>query len=99
MIEHIVVFKFNEKITPDKETELLNKLLAFKGQIPGIVDLSAGLNTTKETGNIHGYSLGLRVSFQDQTSLDNYGPHPVHQDFVKSLDGILDGVVVVDYPF
>jgi hypothetical protein len=98
MFEHIVIFKFNAAITPAREKELLDKLLAFKGAIPGIVDLSAGINITEETDNIHGYSLGLRVTFESREALREYGPHPVHQAFVKSLDGLLENVVVVDYP-
>ena len=98
MIEHIVVFKFYDKVSLEQEQKLLNKLLAFKGSIPGIVDISAGINQTEEKENMHGFSLGLRVTFQDRESLREYGPHPVHQDFVKSLDGILEKVIVVDYP-
>jgi len=98
MYEHIVVFKLNANVTTAKQQELLNQLLAFRGQIPGVVDLSAGINVTDETDNIHGYTLGLRVTFQDLESLRSYGPHPLHQTFVQSLDGIVENVVVVDYP-
>ncbi|GAA3331403.1 hypothetical protein GCM10020331_087870 [Ectobacillus funiculus] len=31
-----------------KEQDLLNQLKAFKGRIPGIVELTAGINTTGE---------------------------------------------------
>jgi len=98
MIDHLVLFKFNDKLTPDKESELLAKLLAFRGRIPGIVQLTAGRNVTKETDNIRGYTLALRVTFENQDALDAYGPHPVHRDFVASLDGVLDSVIVADYP-
>ncbi|WP_274362941.1 Dabb family protein [Paenibacillus thermotolerans] len=98
MYEHLVVFKFNGNITPDKQQDLLDRLLSFRGRIPGIVDMSAGINVTEETENIHGYSLGLRVTFESLDALRAYGPHPVHQQFVKSLDGILENVVVADYP-
>ncbi|MGO4501188.1 Dabb family protein, partial [Paenibacillus sp. 2RAB27] len=64
----------------------------------GIFDISAGINVTEETENIKGYTLGLRVTFEDLASLRSYGPHPVHQEFVKALDGILENVIVVDYP-
>ncbi|MBD2870573.1 Dabb family protein [Paenibacillus arenilitoris] len=98
MYEHLVAFKFNDGITPAKRQELLDQLLAFRGRIPGIVDLSAGINVTEEAENVHGFTLGLRVTFEDRASLQAYGPHPVHQAFVKSLDGLLDNVIVVDYP-
>jgi hypothetical protein len=53
-------------------------LLAFKGRIPGIVDITAGLNVTEESSSIHkpGYHLGLLFTFEDQEALRQYGPHP-----------------------
>jgi hypothetical protein len=98
MIEHLVLFRFNERITKDKENELLTKLLGFKAKIPGIVHITAGINSTKELENQHGFTIGLRVTFQDEEALQQYGPHPVHQDFVQSLSGFLEQVIVVDYP-
>ncbi len=98
MYEHMVFFKFNDKITFEKEQELLVSLQAFKGEIPGIIDLTAGFNVTEEKENHHGYSLGLRVTFENKQALDQYGPHPIHQRFVNLLDGIITSVVVVDYP-
>jgi hypothetical protein len=98
MYEHLVLFKFNDSLTPKKEQELLEKLKAFKGRIPGIVELTAGINVTEEKENVKGYTLGLRVTFVDKDALIAYGPHPVHQDFVQSLPGVIEDVIVVDYP-
>ena len=81
----------------EKEQELLDELYAFKGVIPGIVNITAGVNLREEAENAHGYSIGLRVTFENLDALRQYGPHLVHQQFVKNLDGILDKVVVVDY--
>lgn len=98
MYEHLVVFRFRPDVPTAKQQELLDQLLAFRGAIPGIAQLTAGINVTEETGNIHGFSLGLRITFENQDALRAYGPHPIHQAFVRSLDGILEKVVVVDYP-
>jgi hypothetical protein len=98
MFEHLVSFKFKEKLSASKEKELLDALYSLPLQIPGIVQLTAGNNETSETGNIQGYTLGLRVTFTDKQALLDYGPHPAHQSFVSLLDGILDNVIVIDYP-
>ncbi len=98
MYEHIVAFKFNANYQPQEEHRLVETLLALKDQVPGIVELTAGVNTTEETDNIHGYTLGLRVTFEDQEALRLYGPHPAHQAFVQLLEGIIENVVVIDYP-
>lgn len=98
MYEHMVFFKFNEKITPEKEQELLKKLLALKGSIPGIIELTAGFNVTEEEDRKQGYTLGLRVTFESKKALQAYGPHPDHQEFVQSLSDVAADVIVVDYP-
>ncbi|WP_054027775.1 Dabb family protein [Bacillus sp. FJAT-28004] len=98
MYEHLVSFKFKEKLSSSKEQQLLNALYSLQTEVPGIIDLTAGCNVTTETDNIQGYTLGLRVTFTDQQSLLAYGPHPAHQHFVSMLDGLLDNVIVVDYP-
>ncbi|MNN67557.1 Stress responsive A/B Barrel Domain protein [compost metagenome] len=98
MYEHLVAFKFNENYNPQSEEKLLQTLLALKDAIPGIVELTAGVNATEETENIHGYTLGLRVTFADQEALRQYGPHPAHRHFVELLEGIIENVIVVDYP-
>jgi hypothetical protein len=97
MYEHIVMFKFNENFTPEKEQDLLSQLKEFKGKIPGIIELTAGINVTEEVENKHGYTMGLRVTFRAKQELDNYLPHPIHQEFVSSLDGVIDNIIVADY--
>ncbi len=94
----MVFFKFNESVKKEKEQELLNKLQNLKGTIPGIVELTVGHNVTEEVEHYHGYSLGLRVTFENKEALERYGPHPLHQEFVDSLDGLIASVIVVDYP-
>lgn len=98
MYEHLVSFKLNDKITTVKQQELVAQLLALQEQIPGIVDLTAGINVTEETDHIQGFTLGLRVTFEDQEALRAYGPHPAHQAFVTSLNEWVENVIVVDYP-
>lgn len=98
MYEHLVSFKLNDKITTVKQQELVAQLLALQEQIPGIVDLTAGINVTEETDHIQGFTLGLRVTFEDQEALRSYGPHPAHQAFVASLNEWVENVIVVDYP-
>ncbi|OBZ14670.1 stress protein [Bacillus sp. FJAT-27264] len=98
MFEHLVLFKFNANYDPATGPQLVETLLSFKGEIPGIVQITAGVNETEETDNMRGYTLGLRVTFENKEALHQYGPHPKHQDFVQMLTGILDNVVVADYP-
>ncbi|GAE94940.1 stress responsive alpha-beta barrel [Gracilibacillus boraciitolerans JCM 21714] len=98
MYEHLVVFKFKQELSQEKEQELLNKLKSLKKDIPGIITLTTGHNETEEKERAQGYSIGLRVTFESKSALQAYGPHPAHQKFVQQLDGIIEDVIVVDYP-
>ncbi|MFF2910968.1 Dabb family protein [Paenibacillus sp. NPDC057934] len=98
MYEHIVLFKFNEKGTTEKQEQAIRQVQSFKGNIPGIVELSAGINETEETANMNGYALGIRVTFQDQQACRDYMNHPLHQELLQSVGPLVDNVVVVDYP-
>lgn len=98
MFEHLVIFKFNDQTTLAKQQEFVDQLLVLKEKIPGILELTAGINQTEETDRIQGYTIGLRVTFEDQQALRAYGPHPAHQAFVASLNGWVENVIVSDYP-
>ncbi len=95
MIEHIVLFKWQEDTSIEKITEALNALKALKDKIPGIVDLSCGKNFSERN---QGFQHALMVRFNDQTSLDNYFPHPEHQEVVKNyIRPILADILSIDY--
>lgn len=74
-----ILYVYNKKAEA-KEQELLSQLHLFKENIPGIVDLSAGINVTEEVENKHDYTLALRITFENKEALDHYLPHHVHQN-------------------
>lgn len=94
MIEHIVLFKPKTTTTAQQEDELIQMLRAMRGQIPGIVDLSAGRNFS-ERGR--GNTIGLVVRFTDHAALEAYATHPVHLPVVQRVREIMDEVTAVDY--
>ena len=97
--EHMVFFRFKPQVPQSTVDDLMTTLLTFPRTIPGILEMSAGINETEETGNIHGYTLGLRITFEDQQTLRVYQSHSEHQSFIQKLNGILESVIVMDYPF
>ncbi|MFG6118074.1 MULTISPECIES: Dabb family protein [Thalassobacillus] len=93
MIEHIVLVKFSEETTKEQKQELIRRTLNLKHIIPGIVDIQQGLNFSDRS---QGYEVGLTVRFKDRESLENYGPHPAHQEIVSYLKriGMKDSIIV-----
>ncbi|MCV9885573.1 Dabb family protein [Metabacillus halosaccharovorans] len=95
MVEHIVIFKFNETTSVEQQTEAIEKLKNLKNEIYGIVDIQAGLNFSDRS---QGFQVGLTVRFEDKQALEAYGPHEKHQEAVSYLKEIgLSDIVVVDF--
>lgn len=99
MYEHIVLFKFNTSSTAEKQEEVIQTVKSFKTSIPGIIELSAGFNVTEEVENENGYTVGIRITFEDKQASRNYFHHPLHQQFLQNAGSSIDNVIVVDYPF
>ena len=99
MYEHIVLLKLKPNVTIDKQEEVVKYAHAFKDTIPGIVDLSAGINVSEEVEHKQGYTLGIRVTFTDQQACRDYIQHPLHQNLLQRIGPLVEGIVVVDYPF
>lgn len=100
MIEHVVLFRIKASISEEQMHEASVELRKMKDGIPGIVDLSSGIDMNSEKKN-HGYRLGLVVRLQDASALDAYQAHPHHRAVVEKyiLPIVEDngGIVVVDY--
>ncbi len=97
MIEHIVLFKLKPTMTESMIQSFTETLLSMAGQIPGIVEMSAGQNNSPEGLN-QAYDYGMIVRFVDAAARDTYLPHPVHQKIIKeTIEPNIDGVLVLDY--
>jgi hypothetical protein len=95
MVEHIVLIKFSPETTKEQKEELIRRTLRLKNVIPGIMDIQQGFNFSNRS---QGYDIGLTVRFEDKASLDNYGPHPAHQEIVTYLKEIgMEDSIIVDF--
>src|SRR5690625_2037671 len=95
MIEHIVLIKPSPSGNMEQKQELINRTLALKEVIPGIVDIQQGINFLTRS---QGYEIGLTVRFKDRESLESYDSHPAHQKIIAYLKEIgLEDIIVVDF--
>ena len=95
MIEHIVLLKVRAGTPAAAVTAMVEGIASLKAQIPGIVDLSVGSNTSDRN---KGFTHGLVVRFRDKAALEQYLPHPAHQEVVQQrIRPITEDLVVVDY--
>ncbi|KAA9028504.1 Dabb family protein [Niallia endozanthoxylica] len=95
MIEHIVLIKFKNELTDDQLNGLIQQTLSLKDYIPGIIDIQQGRNFSNRS---KGYEIALTARFTDHEALENYLPHPKHQELLKSLTELgLEDTIVVDF--
>ena len=97
MVEHIVLFKWNDDASAESIDAAMTALTGLKGQIEGVLDLSCGANYTDRA---KGYTHGLVVRFDSKASLEAYGPHPAHQHVVQTyINPIRADILALDYEF
>jgi len=93
--DHLVLFKLKPEATDEQKQAALKALKSLKESVPGVLDLSAGLNFSERS---QGFEIGLLVRFSDRAALEAYGPHPAHQAVVRDyINPIKADVIVVDY--
>jgi len=74
-VQHMVWMRFDESLGAQRVRMHLDALVALKGQVPGIVDISAGENFTDRAD---GMTHGLLVTLESKEALKVYAEHPAH---------------------
>ena len=94
MVWHTVWFKFNEGVTDTQKQEMLDGLNDLPDGIDAIQTLACGEDFA---GRAPGYEVGLVVTFADRYGLEEYGPHPYHQNFVAKFKPLWENVLALDF--
>ncbi|MBC7660870.1 MAG: Dabb family protein [Chitinophagaceae bacterium] len=95
MIEHIVLFRCKPGTTDTIREQFVAAARSLKGEIPGILYLSAGTNWSDRSD---GYELALVERFADKKALDAYQIHPYHEKFKSEwVKPHIEKVLAVDY--
>ena len=96
VLRHVVLFKFKEGTDPARIEASERAFAALPAKIPEVRGFEWGMNNSPE-GLDKGLTHCYLITFNSEEDRTTYLPHPDHQAFVKTLDGIIDDVVVVDY--
>jgi len=103
-IMHIVLFEFKPTVELSIIKDVCARMLALKSQClhpkteqPYIVSTVGGRDNSPE-GHQGGFSHGFVTHFDNEEDRSYYlNKDPAHLGFVKSLDGIIQNVRVVDF--
>ena len=96
VLRHVVLFKFKDGTDPARIEKSEKAFAALPSKIPEVRGFEWGLNNSPE-GLDKGLTHCYLITFNSEEDRTTYLPHPDHQAFVKTLDGIVEDVVVVDY--
>lgn len=93
MIQHIVLFKFDDRTTKEQKEEGARRLRHLIHELPGILTIHAGQNYSTRS---KGYSMALTVLFRSEEDHQNYTPSKEHQAVVSYLKqvGLIDSLAV-----
>ncbi len=99
-IKHVVLLKFKPEVTQETIDGLVADFHKIKAQLPGMLDFSIGPNVSKE-GVDKGFTHGFVMTFASAEDLQTYLPHPDHvavkTKIIESLDGGIDGAMIIDW--
>ena len=95
-VKHIAFFKFKADRTPAQIAEVWRIIGDLPKQIPGILGLTWGANTSTE-GLSEGFTHSFVMLFENAAARDAYLPHPAHQAAVAKVVPRLARVVVCDH--
>ena len=99
-VKHVVLLRFKPETSEETVASIFRSLDGLRNKIPGLLDFSGGPYSSPEGLN-RGFTHGFVMTFADESSRDQYLPHPDHevvkQQIVPWLDGGLDGVIAFDW--
>jgi hypothetical protein len=94
MYVHIFAFRFKPGVTVEQQERMLTEIQKLQGRIPGLLETLVGKNSSPRG---QGYELGGVMKFADQTALEAYGAHPLHQQLLVWLLPLIEPIEV-DFP-
>ncbi len=94
--KHMAFFQFKPECTAEDIAEVWRIMEDLPKQIPGILNLTWGENTSTE-GLSDGFTHSFVMLFESAAARDAYLPHPAHQRAVNLVVPKLARVIVCDH--
>jgi hypothetical protein len=96
-VHHLVLFQLVANTSTEETLTMKRDGEELLSRIPGVLSVELGERARGERGeHVKDFDLGLYVKFSDVQALDQYGPHPLHQEFMKRHKGKVKSFRVID---
>ena len=89
MVLHIFALRWKPEATAEDRLRALAAIHAFQGIIPGLLETSAGNNTSPRS---QGYDMGAMMRFTDQAALDAYQQSAPHRTLLEWMVPLVEAI-------
>jgi hypothetical protein len=89
MFIHIFGFRWRPEAVETQKESAKEAILAFRGVIPGLIDVHVGENVSPRN---QGFTFAGLMTFIDKTAADAYTIHPQHQALLDWLVPLIEPV-------
>jgi hypothetical protein len=89
MFIHIFGFKWKPEATEVDKYRASQEILAFRGHIPGLIEVHVGPNVSPRG---QGYTFAGLMTFENKAAADAYTTHPQHLALLQWLKPLIDPV-------
>jgi hypothetical protein len=90
---HIALFKWKPDADPERIDSLLRDVEALADRLPGIVEISCGVNTSRHAD---GYSHVVLVRGESEEAVRGYLDDVEHRAAADVLHAVAEGLIAVD---
>jgi hypothetical protein len=88
---HMFAFRWKPVATEDQKNRAITEISAFRGKIPGLLEVYVGKNTSPRGA---GYETGGVMKFTDAAALAAYTVHPQHKALLAWLLPLIEPIEV-----
>jgi hypothetical protein len=91
MVIHTFILRWKPQATQAHKDRALAEVLAFQGQVPGLLETYAGPNFSTHS---QGHDFGAVMKLSDRAALDAYAISPIHQQLLAWLAPLVEPIDV-----
>ena len=96
-VHHVVLLDLKDDVTPKQVEELITVGEALISHIPGVLEVSINKKARDDLDiHIKDYDLVLYVKWENIETGKVYGPHILHQSFLKLYGPLVASLKIID---
>ena len=95
MLKHVVLMKFKTGVGETDVADLERGLAGLPAVIPEIRGYDFGRDRRPERT----FDFALVSTFDDETALERYKPHPRHQEVLARVKALCDEIRAIDFTY